>query len=266
MRHLFELRHQLSKEERRWIEGCGAVMFIGAWWLLSYFQVFKRQILPPPLSVLTAFPELHFEYALVRNMGYSLKVNILAYLEAVAIALPLGFAIGLLPIFRGVSERLLTALRYLPVTALTGLILTVFGIGLNAKVQFLVLGMIVYLIGAVVQRVDEVKQVYVDTVTTLGAGKWQTFRTVYFPGTLSTVSTDIINLVPITWTYLMVAEGFNYQDGGLGALGFGSMRAGRWDMVYATLIIILAIGFLQDKLFLWVDRKLFRYKYVRARG
>lgn len=259
---LFALRGKLPAKQRTFIEIGGAIFFLLLWWSLVQFGVVKPGILPSPLKVITAYPELHFEDALVRNAIYSIKLNLLGYIEAVAIALPVGFLIGLFPFFRGLFERPVTALRYLPLTAVIGLFVLWCGIGTNMKVQFLTLGILVYLLPVVVQRIDEVQKVYLDTVKTLGATKWQTIRHVFIPDVISRISDDIRVLVAISWTYIIIAEVINMQEGGIGALIYRSARQSRVDKVFAVLVVIILIGFLQDKLMQVLDKRVFRHKYA----
>lgn len=184
----------------------------------------------------------------------------MGYIEAVLICIPVGFLIGLFPLFRGLFHRNIDALRYIPLTAVTGLFIAWFGIENNMKIQFLAFGIIVYLLPVVVQRIDEVQKVYIHTVYTLGASSWQTIRTVFLPSVLSKISDDIRVLVAISWTYIIVAELVN-KSGGIGAMAYTAARQSRIDKVFAILLVIIFIGFLQDRLFVFLDKRLFPYKY-----
>jgi NitT/TauT family transport system permease protein len=128
------------------------------------------------------------------------------------------------------------------------------------KIQFLSFGIFVYLLPVVVQRVDEVETVYLDTVYTLGASRWQTIRTVFIPLVFSKLSDDIRVLTAISWTYLIVAELVN-KTSGLGALSFTAARQSRVDKVFAILLLIIVIGIIQDKAFKYFDKLLFGFKY-----
>lgn len=137
-----------------------------------------------------------------------------------------------------------------------------FGISHTVKVVFLASGLLVYLLASVIQRVDEVEAVYVDTAKTCGASRWQRIWSVFAPLALGRLSDDSRALVPITWTYIVIAEGFNLGEGGLGALVSIYTRPHRWDVVFALVVVIAAIGFAQDKLWLAVDRRIFKWKYA----
>lgn len=260
--NLFTLRGKLPAKKKTLIEISGLILLAVIWWAVVATGLVRERILPSPIAVFLSYGELFTEGHLINNLLFSLSLNFLGYLEAIAISLPIGFLIGLLPVFRGLFERPVTALRYLPLSATIGLFILWFGIYTNMKIQFLTLGIIVYLLPVVIQRIDEVNQIYVDTVKTLGATKWQTIRSVFIPDVISRVSDDIRVLVAISWTYIIMAEVVNMSQGGIGALAYMSSRQARPDKVFAILLVIILIGFIQDKLFVLLDKWVFRHKYV----
>jgi NitT/TauT family transport system permease protein len=227
---------------------------------MSIFKIVPQSLLPPPVSVLGSFKSLHFEDQLVRNCCYSIKLNIFGYLEAIIIAIPLGFIMGLFPIVRAATDRYIKALRFVPLAAATGLFIAWFGIGDNMKVQFLAASILVYLLPVVIQRVDDVETVYVHTAYTLGANKRQTILSVFVPAVLSKMFDDVRILVAISWTYITIAEALN-MTGGVGAMAVQCARKSRIDKVFAILFLIVVIGYFQDAVFKKLDKVLFPYKY-----
>jgi len=157
-------------------------------------------------------------------------------------------------------SRWVNAVRFIPLTAVTGLFIAWFGIDSNMKVQFLAFGILVYLLPVVVQRIDDVLKIYLQTAFTLGATKWQMIKTVYLPSVASKIIDDVRVLTAISWTYIIIAEVLN-QSGGVGALIHLSGRNSRLDKVFALLIVIVLIGIIQDYLFALLDKMLFKFKY-----
>jgi NitT/TauT family transport system permease protein len=222
-----------------------------------------KAILPSPFSVLKSYKELHFENFLVLNTWFSIKLNFLGYIEAIFMSLLIGFIIGLVPFFRSLWSRYIDAIRFVPLAAVTGLFIAWFGIYMDMKVQFLAFGIFVFLVPVVVQRIDEVDDIYLQTSFTLGATSWQTIRGVYWPHVTSKIIDDVRVLTAISWTYIIVAEWINTEEGGLGALIFKAQRISRLDKVFAILLLIILIGFIQDLLFAWLDKMLFAFKYAK---
>jgi len=260
---LFKLRGTLNPTQSTLLAIGGVAFILFIWHLITAGEnpVVEGGILPGPWDVLLSFGDLYRDNELIKNVARSLGFNIGGYVEALVIALPLGFIIGLFPFFRGSLQRPIDAVRYVPLPAAIGLFIAWFGIGWEMKVHFLAFGILIYLLPVVVQRIDEVKEVYTKTVYTLGATDWQTIKTVYVPSVLSRLSDDIRVLTAISWTYIIIAESIG-GEGGIGALIWrGGQRQGRIDKVFALLIIIILIGILQDKLFTYLDREFFPHKY-----
>lgn len=240
-----------------------------------------KATLPSPFAVLSSYKDLHFEERFVEKNGetqkvlrvrddgifinawISIKLNLLGYLEAILLSLIIGFIIGLVPFFRSLWSRYIDAIRFIPLAAVTGIFIAWFGIYMGMKVQFLAFGIFVFLVPVVVQRINEVDQIYIQTSYTLGASSWQTIRRVYWPHVTSRIIDDIRVLTAISWTYIIVAELVNTDDGGLGSMIFKAQRNSRLDMVFAILLFIVLIGFIQDLIFGKLDRWLFPHKYQK---
>ncbi|WCC42227.1 ABC transporter permease subunit [Tenacibaculum finnmarkense] len=220
-------------------------------------------ILPSPIKVIKAFPELNKDDDVIGNTFLSIKLNLLGYLLAIIIAIPVGFLLGLIPLFRGLFSKIIDSYRFIPLTAVTGIFIMWLGLGSQMKVSFLAFGIIVYLIPVVVQRIDQVQKVYLNTVFTLGATPWQTIKSVYMPYVFSKLIDDIRVLTAISWIYITIVEMLN-KGGGIGELIWTAKRQSRIDKAFAILIIIVIIGVIQDRLFVIIDKLLFPYKHINT--
>lgn len=264
VRTLFDLRGELPAAWRWILVLIGVAIVLSIWHILTAggTPIVNPAVLPSPWRLGIAFSDLYYENALIRNTFRSLGINLAGYVEAILIALPLGFLIGLLPLFRAGFQRQVEALRYVPLTAVTGLFVVWFGVGMSMKVHFLAFGILIYLLPVVIQRIDEVEDVYLKMVYTLGSTSWQTIKTVYWPSVSSRIIDDIRVLTAISWTYIIVAENYDASQGGLGSLIWRvGQRQGRMDKVFALLLLIILIGIFQDKIFKWMDKALFPFKY-----
>jgi NitT/TauT family transport system permease protein len=260
LRQLFEIRGQLSKKTTTAIMFIGLVTILAAWTAITSMGLVHRAILPSPLAVILSYKELFTEMNLLKEITYSVQINIMGYAEALIISLPIGFCLGLFPLFREMFKKYIDAVRFLPLTALTGLFVAWFGIGSPMKVHFLAFGIIVFLLPAIMQRIAEVEQVYCDTMKTLSAKKWHMIVYVFLPATFSKVLEDIKLLISMGWTYIIVVELMNRSQGGVGAMAFMSARQGRIDQVYAILFVIIVIGIIQDKTIDLITKTIFPHK------
>lgn len=234
----------------------------GASEVLGYEKVYP--LLPRPDKTLKAFKPLFSEDKLISNTLHSAWLNMQGYFWAILISLPMGMLLSLFPIFRTMFSRQIDALRYLPLSALTGLFIIWFGLGDAMKIAFLAVGILVYLIPVVMQRINEVDDTLVQTGDTMGASGWQKIKKVFFPASISSLMDDIRVLTAISWTYIIIAELLNKQKG-IGSLIYTKARLGQTDRVFAILIVITLIGLFQDQFFKLIDRIINPHKYYKSK-
>jgi ABC-type nitrate/sulfonate/bicarbonate transport system permease component len=260
---LFKLRGEVKQGFGGILLASGLGFIVLIWFLLTSgaSPIVPAGILPSPIRVLTSFSELLRDNELIKNIASSYALNLGGYIKALLWVLPIGFLIGLIPLFRGMFLDVINAFRFVPLTAVTSLFIVWFGIGTAMKMNFLAFGLFIYLLPTIIQRIDEVDDVYLTSIRTLGANKWQTFTNVYWPAVMSKLSDDIRVLTAISWTYIIVIENIG-ANGGIGFLMHGpTARQGRVDKMFALLIIVMLIGVVQDKLFLALDKLFFPHKY-----
>jgi len=214
---LFELRGQLSKLQNVIIGVLGFVILILSWHMITAGDEEMQALIPTPGSVMSSFGELHYEEFLIENAWTSIWRNFNGYFKAVLYAIPVGFIIGLFPLFRALFSKYVDAIRFIPLAATTGIFIIWYGIDEEVKVNFLGFGIFVYLLPIIVQRIDGVEKVYTQAAKTMGASKWQTIKTVFVPAVFSRVFDDVRVIVAISWTYIVIAELIN-NNGGLGVL------------------------------------------------
>ena len=260
MNELFALRGELSRRKKLYLNIAGLLLILMVWQALFMFQIFPAALFPAPMRVVGTLPDLFKQDNLVGSVAYSLKLNLLGYLIAIVVSIPIGYALGLFPIFREMFSKVIDAGRFLPLTAVTGLFIAWFGIEDTMKVNFLAFGILLYLIPVIINRINEVDQVYLDTAQTLGFTTYQKIRHIFVPAVFSKVFDDIRVIVAISWTYIIIAEVLN-KTNGIGALIATVARQSRIDKVFMLLFIIIMIGLAQDKLFKLLDQLLFPHKY-----
>jgi NitT/TauT family transport system permease protein len=284
-KELFKFGGEVDKKTENIITIFGWFLLLFTWWLITYMGWIKESILPSPLDVfkaygkmflpestnpdiqLTFFQRLFSNEGLLKNTGYSIFINLTGYLQALAIAIPLGFIVGLIPAFRHLISKQIEAIRFTPLPATTGIFMAMFGTGLGVKVEFLAFGIFVYLLPAITQRIKDIKtddhlKALQQTMWTLNASNWETMKKFYIPSVLSRFSMDVINLVAVSWTYIVIAEMINAKFGMGYMISMATTRGYHPDQLYAILLLIIFIGFISDKYFKSLDKKLFKFKYA----
>ncbi|MEL6987757.1 MAG: hypothetical protein AAGK97_07975, partial [Bacteroidota bacterium] len=134
---LFELRGKLSKTQVTVLGILGIFLLLLIWIILTMGEdpILSKAILPSPYKVFLfndegeafgAIGEMYRKQELIRNITRSIGLNLWGYVEAILIAIPLGFLIGLVPLFRGLLEPHVNAIRFTPLTAVTGIFIAWF--------------------------------------------------------------------------------------------------------------------------------------------
>ncbi len=216
-------------------------------------------ILPSPIAVIQALAYLHHEEGLIRGAFYSFWRITAAFALACLVSVPLGIVMGSFPLFRAWVEPLTGPLRYLPISAVTGLFILLFGIEERMKIAFLFLGSVVYLLPIVVESVAAVEQVYVETAQTLGARTWQIVRLVLTPAAWPQIFDAMRVIYGVGWTYVILAELINAEYG-LGKLITVAYKRAHIDWAYALVFVILLLGIATNEVFRQIDRSLFAWR------
>lgn len=272
IKELFKMGGSLNKKTSIIISILGLVTLLLIWYLVTLSgEIISPKILPNPIDVLCSYPKLFSESNLLHNLGYSIELNLSGYIYALLVSIPLGFIIGIFPVFRSLLGQYVDTIRFLPLNAVTGIFIAMFGIGFGMKTYFLAFGIIIYILPVVVQRISELQNpsndkdyVYLQTIETLGASGWQKIRYVYFPYVMRKISDDIRVLTAISWTYIIIAELLN-NEGGIGGMINTLGRQSKTPEVFALLFLIIFIGFIQDFLFRKIDLLCFPSKHNKKK-
>jgi len=253
------VREPITTHRARMLAAGGVATFFVGWCVLSYANLVPTVILPSPTEVLRAFPVLHFEEALVRSIGRSLYRVYMGFALAAVVAIPLGLLMGTFPPVKHFFQPLLDPLRFLPISALVPLFIVWFGIDEMQKIIFLFVGIVVYLLPLVVEAVENVDDVYLQTATTLGASRWQLVRHVLVPGSLPAIGEALRVMNGIGWTYVILAEIVNARLG-LGHIITVAGKRSHVDQIFAGVLVILFIGVVTDWMIRVANKQLFAWK------
>lgn len=244
--------------------------FIGvmmlAWWFVTRGERMEDRIvmpliLPSPIEVLSAFPRLHFEQALVRSALISFMRVTTGFTLAAMVAVPLGVYMATFPPMSAFFRPLALIGSYVPIVVFVPLTLAWFGLTETQKVGFLFIGCFVALLPLVIKTISDVPSAYVDVAVTKGASQWQIVRHVLFPVAKADIWDHLRGVYGVGWGWIILAEVVNAEQG-LGYLISISERRGHTASMFAIIIVIVAIAVACDQLWKLGGRILFPYRYV----
>ena len=239
-----------------------------AWCAASYIQVERAGemvplvphfFLPAPDEVIKSLFYLIFEKDLLQAVAVSALRIAKAFGLSLAVALPLGIAMGSFELINRIFDPIIAPMRYLPITAFIPLLILWFGIDEAQKVAFLFLGTVVFLLPAVVDAIRAVPEELIQTAFTLGATRAQVVRTVLIPAAMPQIFDGFRVMNAIAWTYIILAEIVNAQSG-IGSILQLAGQHNKPEWSFAGILVVGVIGIISDVLIRLVNRVLFPWR------
>lgn len=192
---------------------------------------------------------------LTTHAAASLRIILIGWAGAAVVAVPLGILVGSFRFVEALFAPFSSFVRYLPVSALIPLIILYVGIDDGARISVIFIGTFFQMLLMVADAVANTPKDFVDSAYTLGAKRTSILLRVILPASLpGIVDTLRINL-GAAWTYVVVAEIIAAEEG-LGYLILESMRGMMVSRIFCALLVIGLLGFLADRLFAILHRRL----------
>jgi len=254
---------RLSPRAQAWVLGCaGVAVALVVWtvlaqWLATGGGVINR--LPTPWRVLRDLVA-YASGELWRDLLFSLRVFVIGWAIGAASATVVGLALGRSAMLGNVFIPVIEAIRPVSSIAWVPLSIVWFGFGLTSKV-FLV-GLAVFLV-VIIYAIDGSRRIPHDlerTATMLGMNRWQRFRALVLPGTLTEVLIGSRVALMAGWGTVIVAE-LVAADSGLGAHLIAVEQSYNVPAVMATMLCFALTGFVMNALFTRIERHLMPWRH-----
>ena len=258
-RELFGIRTPVPEAWRLPLAVAPVLLLLAAWSLASYGGFVSRFFLPSPTDVLDGLVQLVVDHGLLKAVGVSGLRILAAFALSVAVALPLGVLMGSFDAFNRAFDPIVAPLRYMPITAFIPLLILWFGIYEKQKIAFLFLGTFVFLLPVVVDAIRAVPEELVSTAFTLGASRLQVVLTVLVPAALPQIFDSFRVMNAIAWTYVILAEFVNPQQG-IGYLLNLAQQHSKPEWSLAGIAVVGLIGLITDFSIAAANKLLFRWR------
>jgi taurine transport system permease protein len=175
------------------------------------------------------------------------------------VGVPLGFAMGLNSVARGLFDPIVEFIRPIPPLALIPLVILWLGIDEVAKTFLLFLAALFIMVIAARSGVSSVRISKVHAAYSLGASKAQVLRHVILPNALPEIFTGLRTAMGVCWGTLVAAE-LVAADQGVGSMMMIAKNFLQTDVVVIGIIIIGAIGFAIEMAMRLLERWLIPWK------
>ena len=245
------------------LNGVSIAGFLALWWVSTHMGWIKPLFLPKPEAIWFAFKQamageldnhtlwVHFLWSMYRVFS--------AFLLAVVVGIPIGIAMGVSRIARGIFDPPIEFYRPLPPLAYLPLMIIWFGIGEQAKILLLFLSIFAPVALAARAGVRSVSQEQIQAALSMGASRNQVIWHVIVPGAMPEILVGLRIGMGVGWTTLVAAE-MVAADAGLGKMVFNASNFLRTDVVILGILTIGLVAYLFEILMRWIEHKAVPWK------
>ena len=216
---------------------------------------------PSPLATWEALINLMRSDQLLYGLIYSFARISIATLLAMSIAIPISLLICAIKPLKEMITPIISAMRYIPVTAFSPLLILWFGIDETMKISFLFLATFVYVLPSTVLCLEDVPQDLIDTGKSIGMKSYEIISEILLPAALPSIMNSFLMMYGIGWTYVAVVEAVNAKYG-LGFIINNGAARGQTAVVFASIAIIIIFSYLFDKIGNKLIRKIFKWRHL----
>ena len=238
-------------------------VLLALWTLITYMGWVKPLFLPSPQAVFLQFHEYitgtandkplweHFLASVLRVFG--------AFLLACLLAIPIGIAMGMSRIWRGIFDPPIELYRPLPPLAYLPLIIIWFGIDELPKVLLIFLSCFAPLAISARSGIRSASQEQMNAAYSMGASYAQVIRHVVLPAAMPEILVGMRVAIGFGWSTLVAAE-MVAASVGLGQMVLNASNFLRTDIVIMGIIVIGVVAYGFDLLMRTLERHLVPWK------
>ncbi|WP_253732590.1 ABC transporter permease subunit [Thioclava sp. JE_KL1] len=239
------------------------LVVLGLWQIVTASGLIAPLFLPSPVAVVQKL----FGLISTGFTGVPLWEHILvsagrvfaAFALACIIGIPLGLAMGMSPVMRGLFDPFLEFYRPIPPLAYLPLMIIWFGIGETSKVLLIFLSVLAPVALGARAGVRSVAIEQIHAAYSLGASRAQVLREVVLPSALPEILTAMRIGVGFGWTTLVAAE-MVAATMGLGYMVLSASQFLQTSTVLVGIFLIGGIAWCFDLAMRWVEKKVVPWK------
>jgi taurine transport system permease protein len=224
---------------------------IALWWVATNLGWIKPLFLPRPESVMRALDQAIAgeldNNTLLGHFAWSMFRVFSAFALAVAVGVPVGIAMGVSRLARGIFDPPIEFYRPLPPLAYLPLMIIWFGIGETSKVLLIFLACFAPVALAARAGVRSAAPEQIQAALSMGATRAQVVRHVILPAAMPEILVGLRIGMGVGWTTLVAAE-MVAASAGLGQMVLNASNFLRTDVVILGIIVIGLVAYLFEVL------------------
>jgi len=230
-------------------------------------------ILPTPLKVLEGWHSWIFAKpgmglnpylgTWLANVEYSSMRVAQGFTLSALVGVPLGLLIGWSKFISQMFDPMIQSLRPIPITAWLPFSIAVFGIRDIGSIFLIFLGGFYAIVVNTTQGARDVDRNLVRAALMMGASRTQLLLRVVLPAAMPSIFTGLRIGLGISWTAVIVSEMVAVKSG-LGYVLWDAYYVGRMDIVLADMVSIGAMGYISDRIIVYIERKMLVWRILQS--
>jgi sulfonate transport system permease protein len=224
-------------------------------------------LLPAPSKVAATAWKLLANGQLLPDMGVSLLRAATGFAIGGSIGFLLGLAVGFSRLAEALLDRPVQMIRAVPFLAVLPLVIVWFGVGEEAKIFLVSLGVLFPIYINTVLGIRQVDPKLLEMARVRGLGPAQLVRRVILPGAMPSLLAGVRYALASAWLALVVAETIAATSG-IGFLAMDAREFLRTDVIVLAIVIYAVIGVAADGVARLLERRLLAWhpNYAAQRG
>lgn len=237
----------LSKQLQRLIPWSVPVLLLLGWQLLVQTGIVPARVLPAPTAVVQAGLNLAATGELWRNLYVSTARAVMGFAIGGSLGFVLGLLNGIFPFAEKLLDTSLQMLRNIPHLALIPLVILWFGIGEEAKIFLVSIGVLFPIYLNTYHGVHTVDQGLLEMGKVYGLKPFELFWQIILPSALPAILVGVRFSLGIMWLTLIVSETIA-ADSGIGYMAMNAREFLQTDVVVFSILLYALLGKLADVL------------------
>ncbi len=160
----------------------------------------------------------------------------------------MGILMGTMPRLRSIVDPFVAAIHPLPKIAILPVVMAIMGLGDASRIAVVALAVFFPMMINTLVGVRQINTTHLDVARNYGASGWKLFTRVIWPASLPMILAGVriaLNMALLLTISIEIAS----ASVGLGSLIWMSWEVLRIDVLYSTLLVIMALGIISNLIF-----------------
>ncbi|KKI90501.1 alkanesulfonate transporter permease subunit [Bacillus sp. SA1-12] len=237
------------------------VLIIISWQLLTVTGWISGKVLPSPLEVIKAGAALTMNGELLTNIWVSFTRAFIGFLIGGGLGLIFGLLNGMYPVLERHFDTTIQMLRNIPHLALIPIVILWFGVGEEAKIFLVIIGVFFPIYINTYHGIRSVDKGLIEMGEVYRLSRWKLFSKIIFRGALPSILVGFRYALGIMWLTLIVAETVAASSG-IGYMAMNAREFMQLDIVVLAILLYALLGKLADYMAKLFERHLLKWNPV----